>query len=89
MSARRSANPWIVLATALLLPLATSCSDDEATGPGADPLVGTWQVTSFSVDGTNLIASGMTMRITLTAAKTYTLVVTNDLVGTCDPATAC
>lgn len=89
MFTRRTTQPWILLAMAVLLPLAAACSDDETTGPAADPLIGAWQVTSFQAEGMDFIALGMTMRITLTAAKTYTVIVSGDLIGTCDPVANC
>ena len=90
MSVRRAARLGTLLAMAVLLPIASACSsDDDPTAPGADPLVGTWQVTSFQALGSDLIAQGMTLTITLSAAKTYTIVVTDDLLGTCDQGTTC
>ncbi|HET9065316.1 MAG TPA: hypothetical protein VFN22_05820 [Gemmatimonadales bacterium] len=74
---------------ACLLPL-SACGDGDPTGPGTDPLLGTWQATSFVGEGTDVIAEGMTLRMTLTTSDTYTFVVTNDMVGICgELATAC
>ena len=39
--------------------------------------------------GQDVIAQGMTLTITLTATGTYTLVVTADLIGSCDPGPNC
>jgi hypothetical protein len=89
MFAPPTTRSWKLLALAALLPLAASCSDSETTGPAADPLVGTWDVTSFQAFGVDFIEQGMTMRITLTASKTYTVVVTDDALGTCETATDC
>lgn len=78
-----------LLTIALLLPLAVSCSDSDATGPVSDPLAGTWQATSFEVLGTDAIELGMSMRITFTAARTYSMVITNDAFGSCDEENSC
>lgn len=78
-----------LLAMALLLPLAVACSDNDATGPAPDPLAGTWQATSFEALGIDVIDLGMSMRLTLTAARTYTMVITNDAIGACDEDSSC
>ena len=78
-----------LFAVAVLLPLAMACSDDEPTGPAADPLVGTWQTTSIQVLGVDLVEQGMSIELTLTAARTYTVLVTGDLIGSCDPVSDC
>lgn len=80
---------FTLLALTLLLPLAVSCSGDDATGPSSDPLVGTWQVTSFQALGIDVIQQGMTMKLTLSASKSYTIVITNDAIGSCENATTC
>lgn len=67
---------------ALLLPI-VACGDKDPTGPGADPILGTWQATSFIGEGNDVIAAGMTLRATFAANNTYTFVVTNDMVGVC------
>jgi len=68
---------------ACLLPI-SACGDSDTNGPGKDPLLGTWQATRFFGEGTDVIAEGMTLRLTLTATDTYTLVVTDDMVGICE-----
>jgi hypothetical protein len=73
----------------MLMPLIVACSGDESTGPDSDPLVGTWQVTSFQTLGVDAIDLGMSMQVTLTSAKTYTLVITDDAFGACDAGTSC
>lgn len=89
MPARATTRTWKLMAMALLLPLAAACSDSETTGPDADQLVGTWDVTSFQAFGIDIIQQGTTMELTLTAARTYTIVITDDLLGLCEPATSC
>jgi lipocalin-like protein len=89
MFARPVTRRFQLMVMAVLMPLVVSCSDDESTGPDSDPLVGTWQVTSFEALGVDAIDLGMSMQITLTAAKTYTFVITNDALGSCDGATSC
>jgi len=69
-----------------LTPIVSGCSDD--TGPSS-PLFATWNATSFTALGDDFIADGMTLRVTLSATGTYTLVVTGDLVGSCDPGPNC
>lgn len=51
---------------AVALTSIVGCSDD-GTGP-TSPLVGTWNATSFTVFGQNLISQGMTLTLTLTAS---------------------
>jgi hypothetical protein len=86
MRVRRSSllAPLCAVALTSVVP---GCSDD-GTGP-TSPLVGTWNATSFTALGQNLIAQGMTLTLTLTAAGTYTLVVTGDVVDICDPGPNC
>ncbi len=73
---------FLALATALVF--ATGCGDDNGTGPGnTDPVVATWQVSSFSDGTTDFITAGMSMKITLSSSDTYSFMVTNDQVGTC------
>ncbi len=76
------------LFTALAVaPITTGCSGESA-GPGPT-LVGTWDATSFSVFGEDLIAQGMGLRIIFTNGGAYTLTVTNDLLGACEPDPNC
>jgi hypothetical protein len=74
---------------AVLFPLAAACSDSGTTGLAADRVVGTWDVTSFQALGVDVIQQGMTMELTLTAGKTYTIVITGDAIGTCEAASDC
>lgn len=72
-------------AMALVLAIGlVSCNDDPTGNDNGDPLVATWQATSFASDDMDVIAEGMTLRMTLTASGTYTFTVTNDLVGICE-----
>jgi hypothetical protein len=83
---RRAASGALVV----LVPVLVSCSsdDDEPAGP-SDPLVGTWNATSFVAGTDDVIALGMDLSIALSAAGTYTLTVTNDLIEACDGAANC
>lgn len=65
-----------------------ACSDDETTAP-VDPLIGTWQVSSFQALGEDAILNGMTMSITLETGGDYTFVVTGDQVGICGQVSSC
>jgi hypothetical protein len=77
---------WMALQLVLTLAFLPACSDDDPVSPEAEPLVGTWQVTSFQALSQDFIASGMTMSIVLADDGDYTLTVTNDLIGTCEGA---
>jgi hypothetical protein len=65
------------------LAFATGCGDEDGTGPDGDPIVASWQVSSFSDGTTDFIAAGMTLNITLSSNDTYTFMATNDQVGVC------
>ena len=72
-------------ATALI----AGCSDDDdGTGPNS-PLVGTWNATSITALGNDLVALGMDVTLTLTEAGDYTLDITGDLIAFCAPETSC
>ena len=89
MFAHSKTRSWKPLALAALFSLAAACSDSETTGPDAGQLVGTWNVTSFQAFGIDVIQEGMTMKLTLTAGKTYTMVITDDFFGSCESAASC
>jgi hypothetical protein len=94
MSARRLSRFAASLAVLSLAVFSTACSDDDddGTGPVDDPeaaLVGTWNATSFVGLGQDFVAQGMGVTLTLTSSNTFTFAVTNDLIGACDPDTAC
>jgi hypothetical protein len=76
-------------ALALALVFIPACSDDDPVAPGADPIIGTWQVTSFVGLGQDFIANGMSMTITLAADGDYTFAIANDLIGSCDVGSNC
>lgn len=69
-------------ALAALLTAVAACSDDDPTGTEAS-IVGTWQAASFEALGTDFVAAGMELELTLTDAGTYMIDVTNDLIGVC------
>jgi len=71
-----------------LLVTLPACSGDDPSGPGGsggnqDAYVGTWTAQSFTVQGTDFIAMGMGLQATFTTS-TYSLTVTDDIVGICD-----
>lgn len=72
---------------ALLVAAALAACSEDATGPNP-ALIGSWNVTSFNALGQDFIANGMTMQVTF-AADTYTLDVTGDLSGSCNPGPDC
>ena len=89
MFARPMTQRLRILAIATVLPLAVACSNKDSTGPDANALVGTWQVTSFQAFGVDVIQLGMTMKFTFTATDTYSLVITGDAFGGCETSSDC
>ena len=77
------------IAMAVMLPLAVACSGKESTGPDSNPLVGTWEVTSVVGRNVEWVDTGLSMTLTLTAADTYILIITDDVFETCLPAESC
>ncbi|MDZ4864061.1 MAG: hypothetical protein SGJ01_11515 [Gemmatimonadota bacterium] len=76
-------------AAATFAPTLSGCgSDGGVIGPG-NAIVTAWDVTSFMVQGTDVIAGGMTFAIDLAPGGTYTFDITNDLVGICTPGPDC
>jgi hypothetical protein len=70
----------------------TACGSDGDGNVGTGPnnaLYDSWNATSFQALGTDFIADGMTLVITFNVAGTYTLDITNDLIGACDPDPDC
>ena len=74
-------------ATLIAAALVGGC-DDDPSGPSSS-LTGTWNATSFVVQGQDLIILGMDLALTLTASDTYTLTVANDLTGVCGTNASC
>lgn len=62
---------------------------DDSTGPDDATLVGVWSATSISALGTDFVANGMVLTVTLDDSGTYTFEVENDLIGVCDPDPDC
>lgn len=78
----------IHLAVALTATSLVACSDDDPSGPGAG-LAGTWNATSFVVQGQDLIVLGMGITLALNSSNTFVLTVTGDLTGVCGGASSC
>ena len=83
----RHARLFVPLAVALAT-LAGGCSDDPPA-PLPSLLVGTWDATSISAFGQDLIAQGMTLSVTFASNGNFTIEVTGDLTGQCDPGPDC
>ena len=76
-------------AVTLLASTVTACGDGKGgTGPNA-ALYATWNATSFMALGSDFIADGMGLVLTLDAAGTYTIDFTNDMIGACNPGPDC
>lgn len=75
---------------ALALPI-TACSDDGTSSKPGNPLVATWNVTSFqnTSTGEEYVAQGLTLSITFRKDGTYSLVFANDVIDACDGAASC
>lgn len=79
-----------VMTFALASAIAGCSSDETSTAPGVDPaVVGTWNATSFTVMGTDLIALGMGVTFVFNSNGTYVLSFTNDQAGLCDAGSNC
>ena len=77
---------------ALLAVAAAACSSDDSNGPSPAPgaaLHASWNVTSFATGTDDFIAQGMVLVIAFKSDSTYSLTVTNDLVGICSPGPDC
>lgn len=66
----------------VLVPVLSSCGDDS-TEPEDTTLVGTWEAQSFTALGTDFIADGMGLTVTLEDGGMYTFEVSNDQIGIC------
>lgn len=85
MSIPRTRSLSLVAALVATSFLAACSSDDDNGGPTGTPsLTGTWVATSFVALGTDFVAAGMGLTLTLTNNGTYTLEVTNAQVELCD-----
>ncbi len=78
----------MVLLAGVLLPLSISCGDD-GTSPDENTVVGIWDALTFSALGTDLIADGMSLTVSLGEGESYTFAFRNDLVGACEPGPNC
>jgi len=80
-----------IRALALLLtvaPMLSACGGDS-TSPGRATLTGRWNAEHVTAFGTDFIATGMAMSVTLAEGGTYILDITNDQVGFCEPGPDC
>jgi len=59
------------------------CGDDSPSGPGADAILGSWEVTSFVQGGVDLVNGGMGLTIGLNSGGSYLIEVTNDQIEIC------
>ena len=75
----------LTLATALTLVI-PAC---DSGGVPSNPLIGSWDAVSFTAQGTDVIAHGMSLVLTFEKGGTYTLDFTNDLIGSCNPGPDC
>lgn len=66
----------------------SACGSDGGTTP-SDPLIDSWNATSFMAQGTDHIANGMAMVATFNSGGTYAFEFTNDMVGACNPGPDC
>lgn len=61
-----------------------ACSDDDDGPTGTPNITGTWVATSFVALGTDFVAAGMDLTLTLRNDGTYTLQIQNALVELCE-----
>jgi hypothetical protein len=83
-SVSRARATW---ATSLILVTSIAfgaCGDDDTSGPGADAILGSWQVTSFVQGGVDLVSAGMDLDVILNSGGTYRFEVTNDQLEICE-----
>ena len=76
---RRRLGAVVVFVTLVL----AACGDDDPAGPGADAILGSWQVTAFIAGPTDLVNDGMGMDASLNSGGEYLFEVTNDQAGVC------
>ena len=89
MFARPKSRSWTLVPMAVLFSLTAACSDNDATGPDADTLVGAWNVESLQASGVDVIGLGTTMVVTLTDDNRYSIVITGDILEMCATAVGC
>ncbi len=77
MRAHRSSRLVTIAVAASTLWLTAACGDDGPTG-SSNPLVGTWNATSFIFDGFDIIDAGATASLTFAADGTSSFTVTGD-----------
>ena len=90
LTLHRRTVPAAVLTLVLGLGIAGCSSDDGGTTPGTNPVVGTWNATSLSIQGgPDLIAQGMGYSIVFNSDDTFVSTTTNDMAGFCDMVSNC
>ena len=70
-------------------PFAFGCSSDGFIDEPSTTIVGTWNATHITAQGTNLVQLGMGATATFNSPNTYSFSITGDLAGICAPATSC
>ena len=89
LALHRRTIPAAVLTLALGWGIAGCSSEEGGTSPGVNPaVVGTWNATSLVVQGSDLIAQGMSLSLVFNSNGTYSFNITNDQAGLCDPGVA-
>jgi len=79
MMTRRFRNFAVLALTLSVTPLLLGCGEDDPPtgGGGTSDFVGSWVANGFVVDGTDIVAGGMTISFTFTET-TYSFNVTGD-----------
>jgi hypothetical protein len=82
--------PLAILSLAVAWGAGGCGSEEDNLGPGGNnAVVGTWDAATFIVQGTDLIAQGMSLSFTFTGSGSYSFTITNDQGGLCDGAADC
>lgn len=88
----RSSRITVLSLSILSVLLLSACGDDsnDSMSPGSGAsLEGTWNATSFSIDGNDQVVSGFTFTVTFTAT-TYSISISGDNNNViCDMTTSC
>ena len=71
-----------------LIPVVSAWDSGGSNGP-SNPLIGSRHGISFTTQGTDYIANGIGLVLTIPKGGTYTVAFTNDLVGACNPGPNC